>query len=699
LVTIAVRGIAGLFCFISIAATSQDRIKTMPGYERYQFMRQATTNAVKLGTVRVNWKDGGKALEYDWDGKRFRVDVATGTKTQITNSATRGSNAPPAGRRRRGEGGEMVERGRQNTKVTSPDGQWIVSHRDCNVWLRATNSTNAIAITTEGSTTNRLKFGTASWVYGEELGQRSAMWWSPDSRKLAFYRFDESAVPDFFLTLNLTEIQSKLDSEAYPKAGVTNPVADILVYDLDSKRTTTLNIRDGSPQHSHGLGHYAYGVEWTKDSKELLLHRADRLQKSMQLVAANPETGKCRVVIHEEWPPSWTENSPTMNFLEDGNRFIWSSERTGWRNFYLYDLRDDSCVRLTDHAFEVGDIVRVDEAAGLLYYRARDGDNPMKLQLHRVGLDGVGDVRLTDPEFHHTVEFAPDGKHFTDVAQTHDQPPTTVLRSADGKLVTELAKSDLTKFKQLGMRPVELLKFKAGDGKTDLYGLLHFPSKFNRFKKYPLLVSVYAGPVTSGARETFVTPSALTEFGFLVASLDSRSANGRGKEFLDTIYQKLGVVEMDDQAAGVKSLWPRRYLDKKRVGIFGTSYGGTASAMCLLRFPDVFQAACANSAVTDFRHYDTIYTERYMGLPQENGGTYDTGSVVKHADKLRGRLMIFYGTADNNVHPNNSLQFIEALQKAGKSFEVQVGADQGHSALNQQRMMEFFIENLVQRRP
>jgi len=692
-------GVLYVACLSVDLVSAQDRIKTMPGYERYQFMRQATTNAVKLGTVRVDWKDEGKALEYSWEGKRFHFDIATGTKSEVTNSNSRGSEAPRAGRRRRGEGGEFVVRGRQYTKVTSPDGKWVASYRDGNVWLSPTNSTNAIAITTEGSVTNRLKFGTASWVYGEELDQRSAMWWSPDNRKLAFYRFDESAVPDFNLTLNLTEIQSTVDREAYPKAGVTNPVADILIYDLETKQTTMLDVRAGRPEHSHGLGHYAYGVSWTKDGKELLVHRADRLQKTMQLVAANPETGKCRVVIHEEWLPSWTENLPEMHFLKDDQRFIWSSERTGWRNFYLYDLRTNTCVTLTHHEFEVGDIVRVDEKAGLLYYMARNGDNPMKLQLHRVGLDGAGDVRLTDPAFSHTVEFAPDGRYFTDVAQTHDQPPITSLRSADGKLVTELAKSDLTKFKQLGMRPVELLKFKAADGQTDLYGLLHFPSKFSRLKKYPLLVSVYAGPATTGARETFVMPSALTEYGFLVASFDSRSANGRGKQFLDAIYQKLGVVEMDDQAAGVKSLWSRRYLDKQRVGIFGTSYGGTSAAMCLLRFPDVFQAACANSAVTDFRNYDTIYTERYLGLPQENRSAYDAASVVKHADKLHGRLMIFYGTADNNVHPNNALQFIEALQRAGKSFEVQVGPDQGHSSVNQQRMMEFFIENLVLRKP
>jgi dipeptidyl-peptidase-4 len=243
-----------------------------------------------------------------------------------------------------------------------------------------------------------------------------------------------------------------------------------------------------------------------------------------------------------------------------------------------------------------------------------------------------------------------------------------------------------------------LIKYKAADGATDLYGMLHFPSTFDPAKKYPLLVSVYAGPETNGARESFATPMPLTEYGFLVATLDSRSAAGRGKRALDAIYQKLGVTEIDDQAAGVKSLWMRPYVDKNRVGIFGTSYGGYASAMALLRHPDVFQAASAASAVTSWHHYDTIYTERYMWIPQENKEGYEAGSAMNYAKNLRGRLMIYYGTADNNVHPNNSMQLIQALQQAGKSFDVQVGPDRGHSGINMDRMMEFFIENLNQRR-
>jgi len=240
-----------------------------------------------------------------------------------------------------------------------------------------------------------------------------------------------------------------------------------------------------------------------------------------------------------------------------------------------------------------------------------------------------------------------------------------------------------------------LIKYKAADGVTELHGLLHFPSNFDPTKKYPLLVSVYAGPATNDAKETFTLPSTLTEYGFLYATLDSRSAAGRGKRFLDAIYLKLGVPDIDDQAAGVKTLGQRPYVDKNRVGIFGTSYGGYASALAILRYPDVFQAASASSPPTSWYHYDTIYTERYMWIPQENKEGYEAGNATNFADKLKGRLMIYYGTADNNVHPNNSMQLIQALQKAGKSFEVQVGPDQGHSGLRSERMMEFFIENLV----
>lgn len=676
------------------AAHAQDRLRTMPRYERYARLRGEIFGSYKSGALNVTWTDGGKALEFSRDGKRYRYDLAKRKAVEVSGNAAPAN--PPFGNRFPPRGA-FAGRGRQVTSTTSPDGKWKAFYRDRNVWLSRADGKDEIAVTTEGSEKTRVKYGTACWVYGEELGQTTAMWWSSDSKKIAFYRFDESKVRDYYLTLNHLQVQNTLDVEPFPKPGAPNPVVDVLIYDLATKKTVTVDVRDGKPFDDAVVGHYVYNVQWSPDGRELLFHRTNRRQNVMEFTACDPETGKCRVIVREEWLASWTENHPTLRFLKDGKRFIWASERTGWRNFYLYDLSGKLLATLTNHPFEVANIVRVDEEQGLLYYMARSGDNHMKLQLHRVGLDGKNDKRLTDPAFHHTVDIAPDGKHFTDVIQTHDTPPETRLVDAEGNVIETLARSDLSKFEQLGLKRVELFTFKAADGVTDLYGLLHKPSDFDPNKKYPLLVSVYAGPETSGARETFTTPNPLTEFGFLVATLDSRSSGGRGKRFLDAIYLKLGVTEIDDQAEGVKFLRQRPYVDGSRVGIYGSSYGGYAAAMCLLRHPDVFQAACASSPTTDWRNYDTIYTERYMWTPQENKDGYDAGNACNYAKNLKGRLMIYFGTADNNVHPAHSLQLIAALQREGKSFDVQVGPDRGHSSINQERMMEFFIENLVMR--
>jgi dipeptidyl-peptidase-4 len=672
---------------LSGTASAQDRLQALPGYEQYQRVGREVGGSIRSGALSVTWEDDGQAFQYRLDGKAYRFDLAARQAVEIASAEA----ADP--RRVGGRGGP--ERGRQFDAAPSPDGKRRAFYRDRNLWLSDADGANEVALTTDGSVEARVKNGTASWVYGEELDQNTAMWWSPSGKKLAYYRFDESAVPDYFLQLDQAQLQSTVDIEAYPKAGVSNPVVELFVYDLDTGRTIKVDVRDGKPFTNDVLGHYVYRVGWSPDGSEITFNRTNRRQNVMEFTACSPESGKCRVVVREEWPASWVENSPALRYLEDGKRFIWASERTGWRNYYLYDLSGKLLTTLTKHPFEVASIVRVDEKAGVLYYMARSGDNHMKLQLHRVGLNGKGDRRLTDPALHHMVSFAPDGKHFVDVAQTHDRAPVTRLHDANGRVVAELARSDLKRFEELGLRPVELFTFKAGDGVTELHGMLHRPSNFDPNRKYPVLVSVYGGPATNGARETFTLPNPLTEYGFLVVTLDLRSAAGRGKHFLDAIYQKLGVVEIDDLAAGVRSLRNRPYVDTNRVGIYGTSYGGYASALALLRHPDVFHAASAASAVTDWRHYDTIYTERYMWIPQENTAGYDAGSAMTYADRLKGRLMIYYGTADNNVHPSNSMQLIQALQGAGKSFEVQVGPDRGHTAINTERMMEFFIENLV----
>ncbi len=698
---------AGAF---QVAIGAQDRLKTMPGYEQHEKMSRELQGAVTPGTLNVTWNDA-QTFEYARDGKLYRYDVATRTASEI------GAAPAPAGRGGRGGRGGPA-RGRQAESADSPDGTLKAIYRDRNLYLVEAAGGNEAQITTDGSESDRIKYGTASWVYGEELSQTTAMWWSPDSTKLAYYRFDEKRVPDYFLQLDQTKIQSTVDTEAYPKAGAPNPVVDLFVYDVAAKKSTRIDVREGKPFDDGVVGHYVYRIQWSPDGRELLFNRTNRRQNVLELTAANPDTGATRVIVREAWPTGWIENNPTMIFLKDGKRFVWESFRNGWSNFYLYDLSGKLIAPLTNHTTaEAAGIVKIDEPANVLFYTARDGDNYMKLQLHRVGLDGTGDVRLTDPAFNHTVGgclaqgggrggfgggascgISPDNKYFVDVYQTHDTPPATRLVDAvSGRPVAELAQSDLTKFTALGLKTAEMFTYKAADGKTTLHGLISFPSHFDPAKTYPALVSVYGGPASGSntARETFVVPNAVAEYGFLILNLDSRAAPGQGKRTLDDIYLKLGQVEIDDMAEGVKALWSRPYFDKTRVGMYGTSYGGYSSLMSILRHPEVYAAASASSPVTAWYHYDSVYTERYMWLPSENKAGYEAGSAMTYAKDLKGRLMLYYGTADNNVHPSNMMQLITALQSAGKSFDVQVGPDRGHSGLNADRMMEFFIENLI----
>jgi dipeptidyl-peptidase 4 len=644
-----------LLLMTATISVAQDRLKQMPGYDQYKKISPQIRTSIKSGELQsITWKEDGSSFEYIQGGKKFQYNI------QQKNTLELG-DAPATERRRSGP-----ERGRQFSSANSPDGKLKAFTKDRNMWISNLNGSNAIAITTDGNDETQIKYGIATWVYGEELGQVTAMWWSPDGKKIAFYRFEEKEVKKYYVVYNQTQLQDSLEVEAYPKVGAVNLPVDLLVYDLESKKTTTLDVRDGKPYSDHYVGTYVYGIDWTPSGTEILFHRTNRKQDIMEYVAADPSTGKTRVVVHEEWLASFTENTPEIHILKDGKRFIWASERSGFNNYYLYDFSGKLITTLTNHPFEVQRIVKVDENEGVLYYLARSGDNHMKFQLHRVKLDGTKDVRLTDPAFTHSVSIAPDGNYFVDVAQTHDTPPFTNLVDRKGKVVAELAKSDMTKFNELGLKKVEVFTFTSADGKTKLHGMLHFPSNFDPAKKYPLILSNYGGPATNAFRETFTYPDALTEYGFLVANIDGRNTAGRGKKFLDALYGNLGIVEMDDFAEGIKSLYALPYFDKTRVGVYGTSYGGTTAATSLLRHPEVYHVAVANSAVTDWRNYDNIYTERFMNLQENNKAGYEASNLMKYAPDLKGRLMIYYGTNDNNVHP-----------------------------MDRDRMMEFFIENLV----
>lgn len=687
-----------LFAVVPLALVSafsmgQDRLATMPRYQRFEQKRQVLFSSVHRNDIVPAWSQDGKSFGYASGGKYYKFDLATLTATE-SKPEIQNNNNGNGGRR---QGRRNPDRGRQFSEVFSADGKLKAFYRDRNVWLSDADGKNERQITTDGSVASRIKNGQASWVYGEELGVREAMWFSADGKKLVFYRFDESKVPDYFLAMNQISIQDVLDVEAYPKAGAPNPSVDLVIYDLADHTQKMADVRFANAD----LGHYVYDVRWSPDGSELLFNRTNRKQNVMEVCACNPTTGACRTVVHEEWLPSWVENHPQIQWLEDKpgkpREFLILSERTGFKNIFRGDMSGSPLQPITHNNFEMGNIVRVDEGRGVIYYTGRDGENPYKIQLHRIRMDGTGDTRLTDPAFSHSTNVSPDGKFIVDNAEKIDVPPVSRLLDANGKVLKELSKADITEFEEQGFKKVERLKFKAADGVTDIYGYAMYPSDFDPSKKYPLVVECYGGPETGNTTERFSLPSAYTELGFIMAWFDNRGTNGRGKAFMDAVYGKLGVTEIDDQAAGVKYLAQRPYVDGNHVGICGTSYGGYTSVMCILRHPEAFQVSVAGSPVTDWRNYDSIYTERFMGLPDanENAKGYEAGSAMTYASNLKGHLMLYYGTADNNVHPSNTFQLVHALESIGKSYDLQVGPDQGHSAINTNRQWEYFIDYLI----
>ncbi len=508
---------------LTAALAAQDRLRSLPTYARYERMSREIPAAVRSGAVSAHWTADGRAVEYFRDGHSYRFDV----DTRLT------SEAPPSREEVRPSAHadyEPVERGRQYTLALSPNGAYRAEYRNRNIYLRDADGSHEIPITTDGAAATRVKNGTASWVYGEEFEQRTAMWWSPDSRKLAYYRFDEQQVPDFYVTLNQTRRLTTLDTEAYPLAGSPNPIVDLFVYDVATRRTTRIDVRDGRPFDDSAVGHYVYRVEWTADARDLIFLRTNRRQNVMDLVAANPDTGRCRVLVHEEWPTGWVNNDPRLVLLNGGARFVWESQRTGWNNFYLYG-RDGTLINpiTANTTFDAAALVKIDEASGTVFYLAHDGDNTMKLQLHRVGLDGSNDVRLTDPAYYHTVGacieglgsrigepllpapcgISADNRYFVDIYQTHDAPAATrIVDIGTRQPIATLATGNASTLESLGLKKAELFAFTAADGATPLHGLLQYPSTFDPARTYPLLVSVYGGPefTSNTARETFVLP-------------------------------------------------------------------------------------------------------------------------------------------------------------------------------------------------
>ncbi len=627
----------------------------------------------------VEWSEDGQFLTYTNMKTRYRFDLTSGEREEL--GVAEDTPAPPRSRSRRsrGGGGSLTgtyvgrpTRGRQYTQVDSPNDRWEALYENWNVVLKEKETGEKIAVTITGN--EDIHYGTASWVYGEELGQNRAMWWTPDSQKLLFYKFDDTGVNPFHLVTGWSKFNTVHYPEYYPKAGAKNPGAELLVYDLATQKITPIDVGGGSEE-------YIYNIRTSPDGAVMLVNWTDRLQQHLKVMAIDLETGSCRLVIDEQ-QPTWQTNSPAMRYLADHERFIWTSESSGFSHYQLRHLNGELIHQLSSGEFQATGIDFVDEETSQMGFRGFSSPvNPYYMQYHIVGLDGSNQRRVTTLDFHHSgFQLSPDKKWLVAQYEEVNTPPSTALYSTEGKLIAKLAEGDPAAAANIA----EMFSFRSNDDQHDIYGILYKPKDFDPTQQYAIINSLYGGPGSNEISARYApNPRSENNRGYLVVKVNNRGTGNRGKAFLGAAYLRLGDIDIQDHADAIRMLRKRPYVDGSRVGIVGFSYGGYMSAMGILKHPDVYTAAVNGSGVTDWRHYDTIYTERYMSTPQLNPDGYDIGRAtredyVENFKEAGGHLLIMHGMVDDNVHPSNAFQLIDALDKGEASYESRFFPNNGH---------------------
>jgi dipeptidyl-peptidase-4 len=575
----------------------------------------------------------------------------------------------------------------------SPDGRHVSFVREHNLWLVSLADGKERAITQGG--TEEIRKGELDWVYPEELAIKTGYWWSPDSSAIAYLEMDERRVSQYPM-VDFSSPSGEAEMERYPTAGGANPTVRVYVAWLSGGKPRMMDT--GAETDI-----YVPRVNWLTDSKRVAIQRLNRGQTTLDLLIADVETGSARTSLSEK-DPYWINVSDDLVFLKDGKRFLWSSERSGFRHLYLYDLDGKQLAQLTKGNWEVAGLDGVDDAEGLVYFTATE-KSPLERHLYRVNLDGSGFRRLTKEEGSHAAVLAPNASAFIDSYSNTSAPPRQDLCHADGSRIATINENKVAELADYHLSPVEFLSVKSHDG-VELNASMIKPPDFDPQKRYPVLVYTYGGPGVQVIRNawggtTFLWHELMAEKGYIIFSLDNRGSAGRGHLFEEPIHFRLGAQELSDQRDGVAYLRTLPYVEASRIGIWGWSYGGHMTLHAMFESSGDFKAGFAGGPVTDWRYYDSIYTERYLGLPQRNRVGYEESSPVKNAAKLKGKLMIAHGTGDDNVHFANTLAVINDLIEAGKYVEVLAFPGRGHGVSDpparrvlMQRVTQFFLDNL-----
>ncbi len=617
--------------------------------------------------------DGEKAVKFAVENKEFilQLDSYTIARAPAVSEEERSQAVPRVVRKAADpfSGPDLME-------VLSPDRRWFAGVKDHNLYLRSTSDGRSVQLTTDG-------------IKDYEWSLEGAKW-SPDSLRLLVRKVDSRKVPKIPIVQYLKP-RAEVEWVPYAMAGGPIEEYELFIVDVLSKRQIRLATGD------EPIDYFFINPGWRPEGSELLFQKMYRGYKKLELMAASPQTGATRVVLTETQKTFLIglerfAQQRLLSLLQDGKRFIWISDRDGWRHLYLYDLNGKLIRRLTEGAFPVVRVVGVDEKAGWIYFAAHGNQQrPYDTHLYRVNMEGKEFTRLTEASGQHDIQLAPSKQFFLDTHSSVDRPPITELRQADGTLLQIVSKANIDALKELKWNPPEEFVVKAADGKTDLYGVLFKPYDFDPNKKYPVIEVIFAGPQSSVVPKTFtfdvsrgepiyVQAPALAQLGFIVFVVDGRGTPERGKAFQDATYGNIGRLEIPDHVAALKQLAEKRsYMDLSRAGILGHSFGGYFTIRAMLLASDVYHVGIASAPVGEL-HVHWAGTEAYMDLPQNNKAGYEYASNLRLAGNLKGKLLLIHGTSDDAALFSDTIKMVEALIRAGKPYDLIVLPEKGHAS-------------------
>ncbi|MCB0516982.1 MAG: S9 family peptidase [Chitinophagales bacterium] len=587
----------------------------------------------------------------------------------------------------------LSDGGKQRYATFSPQGDKVAFVRNNNLYIKDLNTQQENAITKDGKV-NEIINGATDWVYEEEFAFDKAFFWSPDGSKIAFYRFDESKVKEFTMELYKNEVYPELVKFKYPKAGEENAKVTLHLYDLATQQIQKID-----------LGQYEYipRVKWTNTTEFLSAITLNRHQNDLKLYLINTANNNAKVILNET-SDTYIDITDDLTFLPDNKTFVWTSDKSGYNHLYTYNMDGKDENQITRGNWEVTKFYGVDDNNTLYFQVART--SPINREVYAYELKKNTLRQLPLKEGYNEAQFSKGMKYYINTHQEANQPPKVALYNMEGKelrvMVDNAALAEKLGEYDLGKKEFFTLPSPNGE---DLNAWMIKPANFDANKKYPVLMFVYGGPSSQTVENTWdpfndMWYQMLAQKGYIIVSVDNHGTGARGAKFKKMTYKELGKIEAEDQIAAAKQLSRRAYIDGSRIGIWGWSYGGYLSSLCMFKGKGVFKTGIAVAPVSNWKFYDSIYTERYMQTPQENSG-YDENSPISHVDGLKGNYLLVHGTADDNVHFQNSVELVAALQKAGKQFDLMIYPNKNHGIYGgntrlhlYQLMTDYLLENL-----